>query len=129
MTDQNMEHPTSGRRRRHKSPPTLQCTSALPVPRLATALILRMVLRTRKVEKKRSDRSQSLLLPFLPQADFRMNTMRLWESLKWILGMKRGWIQSTMMLLKTHRIQRSQARGMCLVSPTGVMVVHHYASA
>ena len=38
MTDQNMEHPTSGSRRRHKSPPSLQCTSALPVPRLADHL-------------------------------------------------------------------------------------------
>ena len=33
-----MEHPTSRRRRRHKSPPVLQCTSALPVPRLADHL-------------------------------------------------------------------------------------------
>ena len=38
MTDQNMEHPTLGRRRRHKSPPSLQNTSALPVPRLADHL-------------------------------------------------------------------------------------------
>ena len=38
MTDQNMEHPTLERRRRHKSPPSLQCTSALPVPRLADHL-------------------------------------------------------------------------------------------
>ena len=38
MTDQNMEHPTSGRRRRHKSPPSAQYLSALPVPRLADHL-------------------------------------------------------------------------------------------
>ena len=39
MTDQNMEHPTLRRRRRHKSPPVLQSTSALPpVPRLADHL-------------------------------------------------------------------------------------------
>ena len=38
MTDQNMEHLTLGRRRRHKSPPSWQCTSALPVPRLADHL-------------------------------------------------------------------------------------------
>ena len=35
MTEQNAEHPTSGRRRRYKSPPALHDTSALPVPRLA----------------------------------------------------------------------------------------------
>ena len=29
-----MEHPTAGRRRRHKSPPTLHAPIALPVPRL-----------------------------------------------------------------------------------------------
>ena len=34
MTEANMEHPTAGRRRRHKSPPTLRAPIALPVPRL-----------------------------------------------------------------------------------------------
>ena len=29
-----MDHPTAGRRRRHKSPPTLHAPVALPVPRL-----------------------------------------------------------------------------------------------
>ena len=39
MTDQNMEHPTLGRRRRrYKSPSSLQNMSALPVPRLADHL-------------------------------------------------------------------------------------------
>ena len=38
MTEQNTEHPTSGRRRRYKSPPTLHDTAALPVPRLADHL-------------------------------------------------------------------------------------------
>ena len=35
MTEANAEHPTSGRRRRYKSPPALHDTFALPVPRLA----------------------------------------------------------------------------------------------
>ena len=35
MTEANADHPTSGRRRRHKSPPVLHATVALPVPRLA----------------------------------------------------------------------------------------------
>ena len=38
MTEQNAEHPTSGRRRRYKSPSVLRDTSALPVPRLADHL-------------------------------------------------------------------------------------------
>ena len=38
MTEQNVEHPTSGRRRRYKSPPTLHDMSAMPVPRLADHL-------------------------------------------------------------------------------------------
>ena len=38
MTEQNVEHPTSGRRRRHKSPLSLQSTCALPVPGLADHL-------------------------------------------------------------------------------------------
>ena len=35
MTDQNVGHPTLGKRRRHKSPSSLQSMPALPVPRLA----------------------------------------------------------------------------------------------
>ena len=35
MTEPDTEHPTSGRRRRYKSPPVLHDTVALPVPRLA----------------------------------------------------------------------------------------------
>ena len=38
MTDHNTEHPTLGRRRRHKGPLSLQSTSALPLPRLADHL-------------------------------------------------------------------------------------------
>ena len=38
MTDQNMEHPTQGRRRRHKSPSSVQSAPLLPVPRLADYL-------------------------------------------------------------------------------------------
>ena len=34
MTEANADHPTAGRRRRHKSPPTLHAPIALPVPRL-----------------------------------------------------------------------------------------------
>ena len=58
MTDQNMEHSTSGRRRRHKSPPSAQYLSALPVPRLADHLDTELVLRTRKVEKSKRQRSE-----------------------------------------------------------------------
>ena len=35
MSEQSTDHPTSGGRRRYKSPPVLHDTSALPVPRLA----------------------------------------------------------------------------------------------
>ena len=38
MTDQNMEHPTLGRRRRHKSPSSLQSLPAMQIPRLADHL-------------------------------------------------------------------------------------------
>ena len=38
MTDQNIEHPTQGKRRRHKSPPTATGALLLPVPRLADHL-------------------------------------------------------------------------------------------
>ena len=38
MTDQNVGHPTLGRRRRHKSPSAVQSGSLLTVPRLASHL-------------------------------------------------------------------------------------------
>ena len=38
MTDQNMEHPTQGRRRRHKSPSSVQSAPLLPLPRVADYL-------------------------------------------------------------------------------------------
>ena len=38
MADQNMGHPTLGRRRRHKSPSSVQSAPLLPVPRLADYL-------------------------------------------------------------------------------------------
>ena len=38
MTDQNTGHPTQNRRRRHKSPSSVQSALLLPVPRLADYL-------------------------------------------------------------------------------------------
>ena len=38
MTDQSLGHPTPGRRRRHKSPSSVQSAPLLPVPRLADYL-------------------------------------------------------------------------------------------
>ena len=38
MTEQSMDHPTQGRRRRHKSPSTVPVAPLLPVPRLADHL-------------------------------------------------------------------------------------------
>ena len=90
MTEQNTEHPTSGRRRRYKSPPTLHDTAALPVPRLADHLDTENGPQMRKAKVKHSARDLNLQHPSLPQADFRMNMMRLWESLKWILGKPKG---------------------------------------
>ena len=38
MTEQDTDHPTQGRRRRHKSPSTISAALLLPVPRLADHL-------------------------------------------------------------------------------------------
>ena len=38
MTEQDMDHPTQGRRRRHKSPSNASAAPLLPVPRLADHL-------------------------------------------------------------------------------------------
>ena len=38
MTEQEMNHPTQGRRRRHKSPSSISSAPPMPVPRLADHL-------------------------------------------------------------------------------------------
>ena len=38
MTEQDMDHPTQGRRRRHKNPSSISAAPLLPVPRLADHL-------------------------------------------------------------------------------------------
>ena len=38
MTEQGMDHPTQGRRRRHKSPASIPSAQSMPVPRLADHL-------------------------------------------------------------------------------------------
>ena len=70
MTESDMEHPTAGRRRRHKSPPTLHAQAALPVP------IQGMAPPMRKAKRKQSVRDQSRLLLFLQPAGSHMNTIR-----------------------------------------------------
>ena len=69
MTEANADHPTSGRRRRHKSPPVLHVAVALPVPRLADHI---------DTENGPSD------------GEGEKEAMRSWESLKWILGKLKG---------------------------------------
>ena len=58
MTDQSTEHPTAGRRRRHKSPPVLHDTAALPVPRLADHLDTENVLSDGDGEEAKRQRSE-----------------------------------------------------------------------
>ena len=84
MTDPKREHPTQGRRRRHESPPTALSAPLLPVPRLADHLDTDAGPSDEEGGKKRSDRSQSRLLPSRLPAHPQTSTMRLWESLKWI---------------------------------------------
>ena len=131
MTYQNMEHPTSGRRRRHKSPPSLQCTSALA--RLANHLDTENGPSDeeggKEAKRQKSEPttpiSTSSGLPYEYDEVMGITQVDPREAERF----EEGWIQSTTMLLKTHRIQRSQTVCMCLVFPTGVVVVHHCASA
>ena len=86
MTEANADHPTSGRRRRHKSPPALHATVALPAPRLADHLDTQNGPSDEEAKRKQSVRDQNRLLLFPLQADSHTSMMRLCESLKWILG-------------------------------------------
>ena len=107
MTKQNIEHPTQGMRRRHKSPSNVSAALLLPVPRLADHLDTYDGPSDEEGGKKRNDRSQSRLLLSLLPADPQMSTMRLWESLKWILGklkgLRRGLNRNSKMLKKKYQ--------------------------
>ena len=70
MTEANMEHPTAGRRRRHKSPPTLHAQIALPVPRLDDHLDTDNG-PSDEEGKKEAKRQRSE--PTTPQVDFPTN--------------------------------------------------------
>ena len=77
MTESNMEHPTAGRRRRHKSPPTLHAPAALPVPRLADHLDIENGPSDEEGEKEaKRQRSEPTTPLFLQPAGSHMNTTR-----------------------------------------------------
>ena len=66
-------------------------TFALPVPRLADHIDTENGPSDEEgEERKQSVRDQNLRHPSLPRADFLTNMMRLWESLKRILGRLKG---------------------------------------
>ena len=90
MTDQNQSHPTQGRRRRHKSPASLPSAQHMALPRLVDYLDTADGPSDEEEKKMRSVRDQNLLLLDLPLVDHRANMMRLWESLKWSQGMRKG---------------------------------------
>ena len=52
MTEHHENHPTAGRRRRHKSPASVHSSSALPVPRLADHLETEVVPSDEEGEKE-----------------------------------------------------------------------------
>ena len=68
----------------------------------------------------------------LPRADFHTNMMRLWESLKWILGKLKGlrvWTLNTTTHQRTHLFQNHLTLCLNLSFRMGVAVVHHFANA
>ena len=117
-----MGHPTLGRRRRrHKVHPQYRVHRCYQFLDWQTTWIQTLVLLTRKVEKKRSDRSQSRLLLSLLPADPQTSMMRLWESLKWIRGklkgLRRGLNRNSEMLKKNYQkcLVINLIQDMCLV--------------
>ena len=129
MTDQNMEHPTLGRRRRHKSPPSLQCTSALPVPGLADHLDTEIGPSYedggKEAKRQKSEPttpiSTSSRLPYEHDEVMGITQVDPREAERF----EEGCIRSATMQLKSHQTQTNRNLSICLVFPTGVVVVHH----
>ena len=121
MTDQSMEHPTSGRSRRLKSPPSLQCTSALPVPSLADHVDTENGPSDeeggKEAKRQKSEPttpvSTSSRLPYEYDEVMGITQVDPREAERFEEGLD----------------PRSQIRGKNFVFSTGVVAVHHYASA
>ena len=88
MTDQNQSQPTQGRRRRHKSPASLPAAQQMPLPRLLGHMD---AADGPSDEEEEKDAKRQRSAPTTPTpVDHQMNMMRLWESLKWNHGTRKG---------------------------------------
>ena len=74
MTEANMGHPTAGRRRRHKSPPTLHAPIALPVPRLDDHLDTENGPSDEEDKKEAKRQRSEPTTPISTSVDFPTNT-------------------------------------------------------
>ena len=119
MTDQNMEHPTQNRRRRHKSPSSVQSALLLPDPRLADYLDTDVGPSDEEggKEAKRQKSEPTIRISTSSRTPNEYDEIR--GKLK---GLRRGLNRNSKMLKKNY--QKCLVIGlMCLVLPTGVMAV------
>ena len=126
MTDQNMERPTSGRRRRHKSPPSAQYLSALPVPRLADHLDTEHGPSDEEGGKEAKRQiSSSSRLPHEYDEVMGITQMDRREAERFAEGSDPEYHDATE---NPQNIEKPDPAHMP-VFPTGVLVIHHYVNA
>ena len=85
-----MDHPTQGRRRRHKSPSNASAAPLLPVPRLADHLDTNDGPSDEEGEKEAKRQKSEPTTPISTSSRPQTSTTRLWESLQWIQGKLKG---------------------------------------
>ena len=135
MTDQNTGHPTQNRRRRHKSPLSVQSALLLPVPRLADYLDTDTGPSDEEGGKEAKRQKSEPTTPISTCSRPPNKYDGLWESLNWIQGklkgLRRGLDRNSAMFKKNHRknLVRNPIQDMFLVLPMGVMAVPRYKHA
>ena len=136
MTDQNIEHPTQGRRRRHKSPPTASSALLLPVPRLADHLDTDVGPSDeeggKEAKRQKSEPTTPISTSSRPPNEYDEVMGITQVDPREAERLRRGLNRNSKMLKKNYQgsLKRDLKENlMCLGYPTGVLVVCHCRNA
>ena len=106
MTEQHTDHPTLGRRRRHKSPSSVQNMSALPVPRLSDHLDTEIVPSDeeggKEAKQQKSEPTTPISTCSRPPNEYDEVMGITQVDSREVKGLNRGWKRSFTILLRNQ---------------------------
>ena len=126
-----MGHPTLGRRRRHKSPSSVQSAPLLPVPRLADYLDTDVGLSDeesgKEAKRQKSEPTTPISTSSRPPNEYDKVMGITQVDSREAERFEEGLSRNSKTLKKKHQkcLTINLVQDMCLVLPTGVMVVPH----